>query len=222
AAGSGIRHRTQFFERSVETGTEDILFALWEAIEEPPEEIEVGTARIVNAMIAADYAPYLLDQCPDGSCGDDGAQMCERSKCAEDALDSFARIRGKQVQAFADLLRDRGRDRPGSVGSSKGVQFCESEATPLSTEHTKPRDAVLRIEEPTGEGDSIDDFRAVAQAFQFNGAEGNSCFTQGQCDWRKCRACASQNRDSILPARDPGYLDAINMAANQCNDVAEL
>ncbi len=108
----------------------------------------------------------------------------------------------------------------GVVGAGEEVQVGEGEAAPRRAQNGEPRDAIHGMEEGAGEGAEVEEFLALEEALDFDGAEGDAMVAEERDDLGEVGAGADENGDTIFLACRLRALDAWEMLLENAEDVA--
>jgi len=111
------------------------------------------------------------------------------------------------------------------------VKVCERKAAPWCAQNAEPGDAIVRIEKRADESESVNDFRAVLELFELDGAEGNCRLAQRARYGHQGFVGAGEDSDakllpliaeSIVRVFCGGLVDGRKMAADKGDDFVDL
>jgi hypothetical protein len=102
------------------------------------------------------------------------------------------------------------------------VQVVESQTAPGRAQNAKPGHAVVRIEQSATQRQCVEDFGAVFQFFEIEGAEGNRRLMQRLRDGHERVARAGKHGDAVLLAGFSSLVHRRLMALDKFNDLGDL
>ncbi len=98
------------------------------------------------------------------------------------------------------------------VGSAEAMEVGEVEAAPRGAQDCEPRDAVHRMDQGADDGLEVENFLALAEAFEFDGAEGDLLAAQGGGDGGEMDPGAAEDGDGEVFCGVAGFVDPVQMA----------